>query len=187
MLISLRRRKTLFSKIEMITHKIKGTAFTIIEVVVSLAILVVICSTVMIVIKEDMLALGESNLKMQAFEVARENMEKLLTASAVSEMDDYGTSDKNPNIEWETIVEPFSDSGSGKTWIRAVCSATYSDANVQPQKIELTHWLTDVPDSVAQQMMQDKNKQDMNEPNMPADANGMPIFQQNTRSGQTQE
>ena len=61
--------------------------FTVVEVVVSLMI-----------VSADMLVgsaggqgtdgrLGESRLRMEAFEVARENMENLLTASSVSEMD----------------------------------------------------------------------------------------------------
>jgi prepilin-type N-terminal cleavage/methylation domain-containing protein len=149
--------------------------FTVIEVVVALMIIALICSTSLMIIKEEMVQLGESRLRMEAFEVARENMENLLTATSVSEMDDYGTSDKNPNIEWETIVEPFSAEGSDKTWIRAICSATYPDANGQPQKVELTHWLTDVSDSVANQMRDDAEKlkdvNDINEPNMPGDAN----------------
>jgi type II secretory pathway pseudopilin PulG len=152
-----------------------GAAFTIVEVVVALAILTLICSTVLVVIKRAMVTLGESRLRMEAFEVARENMENLLTASSVSEMDDYGTSDKNPNIEWETVVEPFSDPATSRTWIRAVCSATYSDANGQPQTVELTHWLTDVPENVAQQMQKDKEGVDANEPNsLPADVNEAP-------------
>ena len=57
-------------------------------------------------------------------------------------------------------------------WVRAICSATYPDANGQPQKVELTHWLTDVSDSLVKQMMEDQEKlDDINEPNMPEDAN----------------
>lgn len=149
-----------------------AAAFTVIEVVVALIVLSLICSTVMLVVKRAMVAMGENRLRVEAFETARENMENLLTAASVGEMDDYGISDKNPNIEWETVVEPFSGDGSDKMWVRAVCSATYPDANGQPQKIELTHWLTDVSDSVRKQIMKDQNKlRDMNEPNLPADAN----------------
>jgi prepilin-type N-terminal cleavage/methylation domain-containing protein len=173
----LRQERTLpFNMNKQIKKRFGATnnGFTIIEVVVALTIIVIICSTVMLVIKNDMIQLGESSLRMEAFEVARENMENLLTASSVSEMDDFGTSDKNPNIEWETIVEPFSAEGASKMWVRAICSATYSDANAQPQKIELTHWLTDISDDVAKKMMKDKEKlSDMNEPNMPADANSI--------------
>lgn len=153
--------------------------FTIIEVVVSLIVVALICSSVMLVMKHLMVALGESRLRMEAFEMARENMENLLMASSVEEMDDYGVSDKNPNIEWETVVEPFSGDGD-KMWVRAICSATYPDANGQPKTVELTHWLTDVPDSVMQQIMKDQEKlRDMNDPNFPADANGYPDAMQN--------
>jgi prepilin-type N-terminal cleavage/methylation domain-containing protein len=153
--------------------------FTIIEVVVSLIVVALICSSVMLVMKHLMVALGESRMRMEAFEIARENMENLLTAASVEEMDDYGVSDKNPNIEWETVVEPFSGAGD-KMWVRAICSATYPDANGQPKTVELTHWLTDVPDSVMQQIMKDQEKlRDMNDPNFPADTNGYPDAMQN--------
>jgi type II secretory pathway pseudopilin PulG len=159
-------------------------AFTIVEVVVALIIIALICSSVLVVIKQGMITLGESRLRMEAFEIARQNMENLLTASSISEMDDYGTSETNPNIEWETVVEPFSDSGTDRMWVRAVCSATYPDANGQPQTIELTHWLTDVPDSVMKQILNDQEKlNDMNEPNMP-DANGLPDMLQNQEGTQ---
>jgi type II secretory pathway pseudopilin PulG len=154
----------------------RQAAFTVVEVVVALIIMGLICSSVMLVIKRAMITVGENRLKMEAFEVARENMENLLTASSVGEMDDYGINDKNPIIEWETLVEPFDGPDGGKMWVRAVCSATYPDANGQPQKVELTHWLTDVPDSVRQQITKDKERlNDMNEPNgLPEDANGFP-------------
>ena len=143
-------------------------------------IITLICSTVLLVVKQQVIALGESRLRMEAFEIARENMENLLTAASVGEMDDYGVSDKNPNIEWETIVEPFSGAGD-KMWVRAVCSATYPDANGQPQTVELTHWLTDVSDSVTQQIQKDQEKlRDMNDPNFPLDANDMPIWPQDS-------
>lgn len=147
-----------------------------VEVTVALIIVALICSTVMMVIKKDVEVFGENQLKMQAFEVARENMENLLTASSVSQMTDYGISEKYPNIEWETVIEPFSDEVTNKMWVRAVCSATYPDANGQPQKVELTHWLTDVSESVMSQIRNDENKlKDMNEPNsLPDDANGLP-------------
>ena len=156
------------------------SGFTVVEVVVAMVVLALICSTVTLVVKRAMVALGESRLRMEAFETARENMENLLTASSVGEMDDYGISDKNPNIEWETVVESFSGGGgaefdanaSSKMWVRAVCSATYPDANGQPQTVELTHWLTDVPDSVMQQIKKDQEKLDANDANLPADANG---------------
>jgi type II secretory pathway pseudopilin PulG len=159
-------------------------AFTIVEVVAALMIIALICSSVMLVVKQQVTALSESRLRMEAFEIARENMESLLTASSVGEMDDYGVSDKNPNIEWQTVVEPFSVADSNRMWVRAVCSATYPDANGQPQKVELTHWLTDVSDSVRQQIEKDQEKlDDMNEPNMPFDANGQPISPQNPTGG----
>jgi hypothetical protein len=41
---------------------------------------------------------------MHAFEIARENMEKLLAAGSVKETAEYGTSDEYPEIKWQTVV-----------------------------------------------------------------------------------
>ncbi len=170
------KKKVTSNKQQVTGHR---SGFTVIEVVAALLIVALICSSVMLVVKHVMVALGESRLRMEAFEMARENMENLLTASSVGEMDDYGVSDTNPNIEWETVVETFSEPSGGKMWVRAICSATYPDANGQPQTVELTHWLTDVQESMMRQILKDQEKlNDMNEPNFPADVNSQPVLPQ---------
>jgi len=81
---------------------------------------------------------------MQAFEVAREKMETLLSRNSAREKVDYGTSNKYPHITWETSVGTFDEPVSSQMWVRAVCSAQYIDSEDYEQKVELTHWLTNV-------------------------------------------
>jgi hypothetical protein len=83
-------------------------------------------------------------LRIQAFEVAREKMETLLSQKSAREKVDYGTSIKYPHITWETSVETFDEPISSQMWVRAVCSAQYIDSEDYEQKVELTHWLTNV-------------------------------------------
>src|SRR3990170_7981123 len=73
-------------------------AFTLIEMVTALIILALISSSVLVVINRCVASAADSALRMKAFEVARENMEKLLTADSVKQTTDFGTSDKYPEI-----------------------------------------------------------------------------------------
>ena len=119
-------------------------AFTLAETVASLVILAFISTSVLVVINRSMASAVDSILRMQAFEVARKNMEELLTSDSVEESVEYGTSEMYPDIRWETAVESFYVPLDTKMWIQAICSAEYTDSEGQVQTVELTHWLTDV-------------------------------------------
>jgi len=133
-------------------------AFSLIEVVTSLIILALITSSVLVVINRCMASAADSALRMQAFEVARENMERLLASDSVSETVEYGTSDRYPQIQWRTTVEAFPEPITKQMWIRAVCSADYSDAEDETQTVELTHWLTNLTKEQLLQMIKQKEK-----------------------------
>jgi prepilin-type N-terminal cleavage/methylation domain-containing protein len=122
----------------------KKAAFSLVEVVTALAILALISSSVFVVIDRCVTLATDSTLHIQAFEVARENMEKLLASSSIEEGVEYGQSDKHPGIVWQTIVETFYEPITARMWIRGVCVAEYEDTQGQEQKVELTHWLTDL-------------------------------------------
>jgi len=124
------------------THNTKKKAFSLIEVLTALAILALVSSSVLVVINRCMASAADSALRMQAFEVARDNMETLLSRDSVKEMVEYGSSDKYPEIRWQITVETFYEPVTERMWVRAVCSAEYADMASDVQTIELTHWLT---------------------------------------------
>ena len=129
------------------SHLIRDTgekAFSLAETVAAVMILAFISTSVLIVINRCMASAADSILRMQAFEVARKNMEELLTSDSVEESVEYGTSEMYPDIQWETAVESFYVPLDAKMWIQANCSAEYIDSEGQVQTVELTHWLTDV-------------------------------------------
>jgi len=134
-------------------------AFTLGEVVVALAILALISSSVLVVIGRCAASAADSELRMQALEVARENMEALLAADSVKETIEYGQSDKYPEIEWQTVVETFYEPITARMWIRAVCSAEYDDTAGELQTVELTHWLTDLTREQLLQIMREEEKE----------------------------
>jgi len=118
--------------------------FSLPEVVVAVSILAFISASVLVVINRCIASAADSVLRMQTFEVARENMEKLLVSDSVTEMVEYGNSDKYPEIQWQTTVEMFYEPLTKRMWIGAVCSAEYTDTAGEVQTVELTHWLTDL-------------------------------------------
>lgn len=140
----------------------KEKAFSLLEVLTALAILALISSSVLIVIDRCVASASNSMLRMRAFEVARENMEKLLSSISVKESVEYGQSDQYPDITWETVVEPFYEPITARMWIRGVCSAKYNDPNGQEQTIELEHWLTDLTkEQLLQIMKRDEEETDV--------------------------
>ena len=121
--------------------------FGLVEVTTALMILAVICSSVLVAMNRLMDASHGVTMKMQAFTVARENLELVLVLPAVGEMTEYGTSEKYPMINWETTVETFTAPLMEKTWSRVICRAEYEDIEGQMQAVELTHWLSDLTDA----------------------------------------
>ena len=143
------------------TRSTKKKAFSLVEVLAALAILALISSSVLVVIDRCVASTANSALRMQAFEVARENMEKLLAADSAEETVEYGNSDKYPEIAWQTVVETFYEPVTSRMWIRAVCSAQYQDTEGQEQTVELIHWLTDLTKAQLLQIMnQDEDEQE---------------------------
>jgi excisionase family DNA binding protein len=134
-------------------------AFTLIETVTALGILALVSLGVLVVIDRCVGAMADSALRMEAFELARENMEKLLVQSTVKEMLEYGSSEKNPDILWQTAVEAFYEPLTSRMWIRATCSAEYIDMAEEVQTVELTHWLTSVSKKQVLQMAEQRKKQ----------------------------
>jgi len=140
-------------------RKTKSRGFSLVEAVTALMILAFISTSVLVVINRCMASAADSALRMQAFEVARENMEKLLTANSVKQTAEFGTSDKYPEIQWQTVVETFYEPITQRIWVRGVCSAEYTDSTGETQTIELTHWLTDVTKKQLLELLRQQQKE----------------------------
>ena len=138
------------------SRKTVRKAFSLAEVLTALMILALMSSSVLVVINRCITSSTNSVLQMHAFEVARENMETLLSEDSVKETIEYGTSDKYPEIEWTTVVETFYEPITSSMWLRGVCSAEYEDASKKKQTVELTHWLTGL---TKEQLLQIMNQQ----------------------------
>ena len=134
------------------------SAFSLVEAVTALIILALVSSSVLVVINRCMASAADSELRMQAFEVARENMEAILSRDSVKELVEYGSSDKYPEIQWQTTVETFYEPVTARIWVRAVCSAEYADTAGEVQTIELMHWLTGLTKEQLIQMIEEKQK-----------------------------
>jgi type II secretory pathway pseudopilin PulG len=144
------------------TRNTREKAFSLAETVAALMVLAFISTSVLVVINNYMASATDSIMRMQAFEVARSNMEELLTSSSLEESVEYGTSEIYPDIEWETSVEMFYEPLNAKMWIQAICSAEYTDSEGEVQTIELAHWLTDLTKAQSLQILaQQEREQEM--------------------------
>jgi len=137
-------------------HRRRG--FNLPEVMGALVILALVSSSVVVVIHRSVCTATDLTLRTRAFEVARNNMEEILTFRSAKETVEYGTSELYPDIAWQTMVEAFNEPLTSQMWVRALCSAEYSDAKGQTQTIELTHWLTKLTDEQVKQIAE-QNKQ----------------------------
>lgn len=139
------QRQTLTSRYER-----RRRGFSLVEITTALAILAIICMTVLVAMERLMDATDNVTMRMRAFTVARENLEQLLVLPSVNEMTEFGASEKYPTINWETSVETFTEPTLGSTWSRAVCRAEYEDIEGEIQVVELTHWLSELTDAQVQ-------------------------------------
>lgn len=121
--------------------------------VAAIAVLTTILSFVMVAINNCITATIDSQSRMAAFQIARENMENLLAKNSVEEDVQFGISETNPDLEWQTTIESFYEPITTRMWIQAVCSASYTDSNGERQEVQLTHWITDLSKSDIQKIL----------------------------------
>lgn len=133
-------------------------AFSLVEVVTALIILGLVCSSMLVIYDRAMVSAADSSLQMNAFEVARNNMETLLLESSVEQTAEYGISERYPGVQWQTTVESFYEPVTSQMWIQAVCSAGYMDSAGEEQKVELTHWLTNVSAEDVRQILDEAER-----------------------------
>ncbi len=131
--------------------------FTLLEVLTALAILGLVSSSVLLVVDRCVSSAADSALRMEAFELARENLEQVLVRDSVAETVDYGRSERYADVTWQTVVEAFPEPDEGQMWIRAVCSAEYTDSKGERRKVELVHWIAALTDQQASQIMDDED------------------------------
>jgi hypothetical protein len=132
----------------------KHRAFTLVESMAAVALLAFIGASVWLVLERCTASAADSIQRMRAFEIAHENMEKLLGLDSVQEKTEYGISEKFQDIRWQTSVEGFYEPIKSHMWARAVCSAEYTDSGGETKNVELTHWLTRLTDAQSQQLIE---------------------------------
>ena len=141
-------------------NKTRFSAFTLVEVVAALALLSIMISSVLVLMNNYVGAVIDMRLRQQAFELARSNMETLLSESKLPDIYEYGESETNPDIQWETVVEPFYEPVKNRMWIRAVCSAFFVDSKGEDQDVELEHWITNLTAAQIKQILAQQQVED---------------------------
>lgn len=130
--------------------------FSLVEVVAAMTILALTATGIVHVINSSIDNAVNLDLKMQALEVARDNMENLLSLNSVQNSTDYGTSEVYPKIDWTTTVESFYEPITDGMWVQAVCAAEYTDTTGEFQSVELTHWITSLTKIQMKQMLENE-------------------------------
>jgi len=133
--------------------------FTFPEVIAALMILAATSAGVLVIIDRCMASSADLALRMQAFEVARDNMERLLALEKVEETAEYGESELYPDITWNTVVQPFYEPVSSRMWVQAICSAEYFDTQGEIRAVELTCWLASLTKEQIKELVEEKLKQ----------------------------
>lgn len=123
-------------------------------------ILSMLISSALVVMSNITEGMIDLKSKTQAFSIARQNMEKLLTSASVEDMSEYGVVETNPDMDWQTVVEPFYEPISNKMWVRGICSSSYTDSKGQRQTIELTCWLTGLSAQQIKQIVDQQKRQE---------------------------
>lgn len=137
-----------------------SSGFTLVEVAVTIVVVGLIVGSSMTILDRLIGAMGDMRLRSEAFEIARQNMETLLSETKAADLSEYGTSEICPEVQWQTAIEPFYEPISKKMWIRAVCSAGFNDSKGQYQSIDLEHWLTNLSADVVRQIIQQQKAED---------------------------
>ncbi len=145
------------STAEAIGRRPLAHGFTLVEVLTALGILALVSSSVLLVMNRCMSSAADSALRMEAFQLVRENLEKVLVSDSVEETVEYGMSDEYSGVSWQTVIEGFPEPVTGQMWVRAVCTAEYLDSKGQRQTVELVHWITQLTDQQAGQLLQEED------------------------------
>lgn len=135
-------------------------AFTLVEVAVTIVVIGLIVGSAITILERIVGAMADMRLRANAFELARQNMESLLASANVQDKTEYGVSEIHPEIQWQTVIEPFYEPVTNAMWVRAVCSAGFNDSKGQYQSIELEHWLTNLSAEVVRQIIQQQKAEE---------------------------
>jgi type II secretory pathway pseudopilin PulG len=152
--------------------------FTLVEVVAALLILSMILSSVMVIMNQISSGMIDLRSETQAFAAARRNMERLLASTEVSDKSDYGILETNPDIDWQTIVEPFYEPISNRMWIRGICTAGYTDSKGLRKTVELTCWLTGLTAQQIKQILEQQKRAEEMMKQFSETESGQQIFEQ---------
>jgi type II secretory pathway pseudopilin PulG len=135
--------------------------FTLFEAMASVVILSMITVSVLVVVNNMFDKSDEMNLRKKAFEVARDNMEMIISQNSTKEYAESGFSEIYPDIEWEVSVETFTPPQlDSEMWLKAYSSAFYLDSDGQGQQVKLEHWLTQLNVGQKKQILDEQKREE---------------------------
>ncbi len=133
--------------------------FTLIEALTALVIVGFICGTVLVVINDCVDSISDQSSRLEAIEVARENIEFLISQSMLKESVETGISEVYPGIEWVMSVEVVQFPMTNKLWMKAVSSANFYNSNNELEEIKFERWLAPLTAQQEKLIMNDRQRE----------------------------
>ena len=73
----------------------------------TIVVIALIAGSAMTILDNLVGAMLDIRLHADAYETVRQNMETLLSLANVQDTVEYGVSEMHPEIQWQTVIEPF--------------------------------------------------------------------------------
>ncbi len=136
--------------------KYSRSGFTLIEALTALVIVGFTCGTVLVVINDSVDSISDQSSRLEAIEVARENMESMTSQTVLKEFAETGLSELYPNIEWTktVVVTPFP--GASRLWLMATSTANFYNSENELEEVKFESWLAPLTPQQEKLVMQDK-------------------------------
>jgi len=133
--------------------------FTLIEALTALVIVGFICGTVLVVINDSVDSIADQSSRLEAIEVARENMEAMTSQSVLQESVETGMSDIYPDIEWTKSVEVVEFPGGSRMWMKAVSSANFYNSANELEEVKFENWLAPLTEQQQKLVLKDRQSE----------------------------
>ncbi len=140
-------------------NRVFRKGFTLVEAACAVVVLATIVSGVLVVMSRGLNTIIDTDTKAEAFRIARDKMEEILSNKTLSNSTDFGVSEVNPDIEWETVVEPFYEPITSRMWVRAQSKSTFTDRQGEQEEIQLVSWIASLTKKQVQQILAEQSRE----------------------------
>ncbi|MGE4285836.1 MAG: prepilin-type N-terminal cleavage/methylation domain-containing protein [Phycisphaerae bacterium] len=126
-------------------------AYTLVEAMAALLVMGIVVSGVVVTITNCLETMIDMRLENNAVDLARENMEYILSKNDAYEFYDSGVDEFNPDLNWEIGFEVATYPNTSDMWVRAFSTSGYYRTDGEYKTIEFESWIVRLSDEQQQQ------------------------------------